>query len=111
MRSSSVRSSSGMGVRVPKRPARPGIAGAATLSTMRKSRTSRVARLVRTSEPYRPSTHSLRLPEHTGEHRNQNAYRRIHMPTNTTQRDCSDQGCLAAMLGLEPEITDDAETD
>jgi hypothetical protein len=33
------------------------------------------------------------------------------MATNTTQHDCSDQGCLAAMLGVELAITDDAETD
>jgi hypothetical protein len=33
------------------------------------------------------------------------------MPTNTTQHDCSDQGCLAAMLGVDLAITDDGETD
>jgi hypothetical protein len=33
------------------------------------------------------------------------------MPTNTTQHDCSEQGCLAAMLGVELPFTDDAETD
>jgi hypothetical protein len=33
------------------------------------------------------------------------------MPTNTTQHDCPDRGCLAAMLGVELAITDDAETD
>jgi hypothetical protein len=33
------------------------------------------------------------------------------MSTNSTQHDCSDQGCLAAMLGVGLAITDDAETD
>jgi hypothetical protein len=33
------------------------------------------------------------------------------MTTNTTHHDCSEQGCLAAMLGVELAITDDAETD
>jgi len=51
------------------------------------------------------------LPEHTREPRNHNAYRRIQMATNTTQHDCSDQGCLAAMLGVELAGTEEAETD
>jgi hypothetical protein len=33
------------------------------------------------------------------------------MANNTMQHDCSDQGCLAAMLGVELTSTDEAETD
>jgi hypothetical protein len=33
------------------------------------------------------------------------------MTNNTMQHDCADQGCLAAMLGVELASTDEAETD
>ena len=33
------------------------------------------------------------------------------MAYTTMHHDCSDQGCLAAMLGVELATTDEAETD